>query len=74
MQQTKPRRGGLVESNPHARKKGGRNLGIGRGVKAGIDGGEEGLFLGEGGTARGAPLEMRAQLALRSGAGGGNFD
>jgi hypothetical protein len=43
-------------------------------VKASVDGGEERLFFGKGGTAGIATSEVRAQLALRLSASSGGFD
>jgi hypothetical protein len=71
---SEPQYDSLVKVGPQARQKRGRNFGVGGCVKAGIDCGKEGLFFGEGRTARGAFGEMRAQLTLRGFAGGGCFD
>jgi hypothetical protein len=42
-------------------------------MKAGVDGGEERLFIGKGRAAGGARGKVRAQIALRLGAGGRGF-
>jgi len=64
----------IREANADARQEGGRNVGVGRGAQAFIHRRKERLFLGEGGAARGAGSEVRAQFALWRGAGGGGFD
>jgi hypothetical protein len=64
----------IGEAGADARQERGRNVGIRRSTKACIDRGKERLFLGEGGAASGASREVRAQFALRHGAGGGGFD
>src|SRR6266581_4421245 len=68
------RDGNFVESSADAGEERWRNVHVGGGVQAGIDGGKERLFLFERGAAGIAGGEVRAQLALRAGTGGRRFD
>jgi hypothetical protein len=67
-------RGFIGEASADAREKRGGNLGVGGGAQAFIHRRKERLFLGEGGAARGAGSEVRAQSDLWLEAGGGGFD
>jgi hypothetical protein len=53
--------GNSVQSSADARKERGRDIGVGGGVKVGIDGGKKGFFFGEGRPARGANGEVCPQ-------------
>jgi hypothetical protein len=64
----------FVEAVADARQERSRYFGVGGDVKAGIDGGEEGLFLFECGAAGRAGIEVRAQFASWIETGGGGFD
>jgi hypothetical protein len=64
----------FAEAGADARQERSRNFGIGGRVKASIDGGEEGLLLGERGAARIAGIEVRPQFTLRLETRGGGFD
>ena len=64
----------FIEAGADARQKRGGDFGVGGDVKPGVDGGEEGLFLFECGSAGGAGIEVRAQLTLRLEVAGGGFD
>ena len=64
----------IGEAGADARQERRWKLGVGRGVKACIDGRKERLFLGERGPTRGAGGEVRAQFALWLIAGSGRFD
>jgi hypothetical protein len=66
--------GFIGKAGADAREKRGRNLGVGYGAQAFIHRKKERLFLGEGGPARGAGGEVRAQFALWLETGGGGFD
>jgi hypothetical protein len=66
--------GRFVEAGADARQKRSRHFGVGGDVKAGINGGEEGLLLFERSAAISAPGEMCAQISVRFNAAGGCFD
>src|SRR5260370_91151 len=68
------RRSCFIEAGADAREKGGRDSGVRRDVEARINGGEEGLFLFERGTAIEAGVKMGVQFALRFSAGGCSLD
>src|SRR6266480_7965685 len=63
-----------VCSSDLARQERSRYLGVGGHVKAGVDGGEEGLLPFECGAAIEADVQMSAQFALWMGAAGCSFD
>jgi hypothetical protein len=67
-------RGCFAHAGPEARQKRRRYFGVGGDVKAGIYGGEEGLFLFECGAAGRAGIEMRAQFASWIETASGGFD
>src|SRR5215467_15296311 len=69
-----PRGHDLVQSDADSWKQRGRNFRVGSVVKTGVDGGKEGLFLHECGTAGGAYGKVRAKFCRRSSAGGRPFD
>jgi len=64
----------IGQAGADARQERSRNFGIGCGVQAFIHRRKEGLFLREGGAARDAGGEVRAQFALWLTAGGCRFD
>src|SRR5260370_13388427 len=66
--------GCFVKPGADARQKRGGHFGVGGDVKAGVDGGEEGLFLFECGAAGRAGIEVRAQFASWIETASGSFD
>jgi hypothetical protein len=64
----------IGEPGADARQERGRNVGVGCGAQALVDRRKERFFLGECGPAGRAGSEVRAQFALRRGAGGNRLD